>query len=230
MKRKRFVQSIAIGSLLVLNIVLLTINISQKKEEIATADTLLGVKSTVVTLSTQLKKDELLLDTLKDNNGQEIKDLYKKEDDAKAKVFEEYYKLSKNLLEAEKVKDTKKVDDIRKQIDEVVQLGSTRELFLYRGSDWKMVLNKQIPDFYVNGLQLDTISILDGQGKIVGMMKLGYDEKNEKFQLLEFHKTLEWLAPTDVFSSGSGEVGVLPSKEKSSNKSTEQSASKSGGD
>lgn len=230
MERKRLVQSIAIGSLLILNIVLLTINISQKREETETADLLLGEKATEVTLVTQFKKDEALLNSLQDNNGQEIKDAYKKEEDAKTKVFEEYYKLSKDLLEAEKDKDTKKVEDVRKQIDEVVQLGSSREQFLYRASDWKMVLNKQIPNFYVNGLQPDTISILDGQRKTVGIMKLGYDEKNEKFQLLEFHKTLEWLAPTDVFSLGSGEVGVLPSKEKSSNKSIEQSTGKSGGE
>lgn len=230
MERKRLGQSIVTGSLLILNIVLLTTNISQKREEKETADLLLGEKATEVTLVTQLKKDEALLDSLKNNNGQEIKDAYKKEDENKQTVFEEYYKLSKDLLNAQKSNNAKKVEEIRKKIDEVVQLGSSRELFLYRGSDWEMVLNKQIPNFYVNGLQADTISILDGQGKTVGIMKLGYDEKNEKFQLLEFHKTLEWLEPTDVFRPGSGEVGVLSSEEQRSNKSAEQSKSNSGGE
>ncbi|NYS33694.1 hypothetical protein HZZ02_08005 [Streptococcus danieliae] len=44
-------------------------------------------------------------------------------------------------------------------------------------------------------------------------MKVWYNEEANKFQLLSMVKTLEWLAPTDVFVPGSGEVGVLSSSE-----------------
>ena len=171
---------------------------------------LLGEKAAIVTLDTKKNKDETLLKAIQ--NGQTLKN-YEELENRKKTVFEEYFKLSKELLAAEKEKQAKEVEKLREKIDDVMVLGESRELFLYRGSDWKMVLNRQIPDFTFTVQAADSISIVDGEGRTVLLMKVWYNEEANKFQLLSMVKTLEWLSSTDVFVPGSGEVGVLSSSE-----------------
>lgn len=222
MERKRIVQVLILTCLVIGNLFLFSSAQTLRQEKIQYSDRLLGEKSGIVTLSTQLSKDENLLQTFKDNGGEKLKKAYEAEEERKQEVFDEYYRLSKELLDAEKMRDSKKVEEIREKIDKVMVLGSSRELFLYRGTDWKMVLNKQIPTFYINGRQADSISISDGQNRTVALIKVLYDDEQKQFQLLEAIRTLEWLEPTDVFVPGSGEVGVLPSSSDSTQKGAEE--------
>lgn len=222
MERKRIVQVLILTCLVIGNLFLFSSAQTLRQEKIQYSDRLLGEKSGIVTLSTQLSKDENLLQTFKDNGGEKLKKAYEAEEERKQEVFDEYYHLSKELLDAEKMRDSKKVEEIREKIDKVMVLGSSRELFLYRGTDWKMVLNKQIPTFYINGRQADSISISDGQNRTVALIKVLYDDEQKQFQLLEAIRTLEWLEPTDVFVPGSGEVGVLPSSSDSTQKGAEE--------
>lgn len=222
MERKRIVQVLILTCLVIGNLFLFSSAQTLRQEKIQYSDRLLGEKSGIVTLSTQLSKDENLLQTFKDNGGEKFKKAYEAEEERKQEVFDEYYRLSKELLDAEKMRDSKKVEEIREKIDKVMVLGSSRGLFLYRGTDWKMVLNKQIPTFYINGRQADSISISDGQNRTVALIKVLYDDEQKQFQLLEAIRTLEWLEPTDVFVPGSGEVGVLPSSSDSTQKGAEE--------
>lgn len=222
MERKRIVQVLILTCLVIGNLFLFSSAQTLRQEKIQYSDRLLGEKSGIVTLSTQLSKDENLLQTFKDNGGEKLKKAYEAEEERKQEVFDEYYHLSKELLDAEKMRDSKKVEEIREKIDKVMVLGNSRELFLYRGTDWKMVLNKQIPTFYINGRQADSISISDGQNRTVALIKVLYDDEQKQFQLLEAIRTLEWLEPTDVFVPGSGEVGVLPSSSDSTQKGAEE--------
>lgn len=211
MERKRIVQVVVLVCLVITNLVLFSSARSLRQEQIQSSDRLLGEKSGIITLSAQLSKDENLLQTFKDNGGEKIKKAYAAEEEAKQKVFDDYERLSKELLDAERMKDSKKEEEVREKIDQVMVLGSSRELFLYRGTDWKMALNKQIPTFSINGKQPNTISISDGQNRTVALLTVLYDDDQKQFQLLEVVKTLEWLEPTDVFVPGSGEVGVFSS-------------------
>ncbi|MCU0081849.1 hypothetical protein [Streptococcus danieliae] len=210
MTQKRDKQIGAVAALAILTIILFTIYQGFNKDKQNMENQLLGEKAAIVTLDTKKNKDETLLKAIQ--NGQTLKN-YEELENRKKTVFEEYFKLSKELLAAEKEKQAKEVEKLREKIDDVMVLGESRELFLYRGSDWKMVLNRQIPDFTFTVQAADSISIVDGEGRTVLLMKVWYNEEANKFQLLSMVKTLEWLAPTDVFVPGSGEVGVLSSSE-----------------
>lgn len=210
MTQKRDRQVMAIWTLAILTIILFTIYQGFNKDKQNMENQLLGEKAAIVTLDTKKNKDETLLKAIQ--NGQTLKN-YEELENRKKTVFEEYFKLSKELLAAEKEKQAKEVEKLREKIDDVMVLGESRELFLYRGSDWKMVLNRQIPDFTFTVQAADSISIVDGEGRTVLLMKVWYNEEANKFQLLSMVKTLEWLSPTDVFVPGSGEVGVLSSSE-----------------
>lgn len=210
MTQKRDKQIGAVAALAILTIILFTIYQGFNKDKQNMENQLLGEKAAIVTLDTKKNKDETLLKAIQ--NGQTLKN-YEELENRKKTVFEEYFKLSQELLAAEKEKQAKEVEKLREKIDDVMVLGESRELFLYRGSDWKMVLNRQIPDFTFTVQAADSISIVDGEGRTVLLMKVWYNEEANKFQLLSMVKTLEWLAPTDVFVPGSGEVGVLSSSE-----------------
>lgn len=210
MTRKRNIELFLAVALAIMTIGLISINQGFSKDKQEMVDQLLGEKATIVTLETKQKKEETLLKAIQ--NGQTLKN-YEELENRKKAVFEEYFKLSKELLVAEKDKKVEEVKKLREKIDAVMVLGESRELFLYRGSDWKMVLNRQIPDFTFTVQAADSISIVDGKGRTVLLMKVWYDEEQNRFQLLSTIKTLEWLAPTDVFVPGSGEVGVLSSDE-----------------
>lgn len=210
MTQKRDKQIGAVAALAILTIILFTIYQGFNKDKQNMENQLLGEKAAIVTLDTKKNKDETLLKAIQ--NGQTLKN-YEELENRKKTVFEEYFKLSKELLAAEKEKQAKEVEKLREKIDDVMVLGESRELFLYRGSDWKMVLNRQIPDFTFTVQAADSISIVDGEGRTVLLMKVWYNEEANKFQLLSMVKTLEWLSSTDVFVPGSGEVGVLSSSE-----------------
>ncbi|MVX58388.1 hypothetical protein E5983_01810 [Streptococcus danieliae] len=210
MTQKRNRQVMAVATLAMLTIIPFTVYQVFNKDKQNMENQLLGEKAAIVTLDTKKNKDETLLKAIQ--NGQTLKN-YEELENRKKTVFEEYFKLSKELLAAEKEKQAKEVEKLREKIDDVMVLGESRELFLYRGSDWKMVLNRQIPDFTFTVQAADSISIVDGEGRTVLLMKVWYNEEANKFQLLSMVKTLEWLAPTDVFVPGSGEVGVLSSSE-----------------
>ncbi|MBF0699505.1 hypothetical protein [Streptococcus danieliae] len=210
MTQKRDKQIGAVAALAILTIILFTIYQGFNKDKQNIENQLLGEKAAIVTLDTKKNKDETLLKAIQ--KGQTLKN-YEKLENRKKTVFEEYFKLSKELLAAEKEKQAKEVEKLREKIDDVMVLGESRELFFYRGSDWKMVLNRQIPDFTFTVQAADSISIVDGEGRTVLLMKVWYNEEANKFQLLSMVKTFEWWAPTDVFVPGSGEVGVLSSSE-----------------
>ncbi|MVX58967.1 hypothetical protein E5983_04810 [Streptococcus danieliae] len=210
MTRKRKIELFLAVILAITTMGLLIANESFSKNKQELEDRLLGEKAAIVTLDTKQKKDETLLKAIQ--NGQAKKD-YEQLEERKKAAFEVYYKLSKELLSAEKEKKERGVEKLREEIDNVMVLGESRGLFLYRGSNWQMVLNRKIPDFTFTVQAADTISIVDGEGRTVVLMKVWYDEEQERFQLLSMIKTLEWLAPTDVFVPGSGEVGVLSSGE-----------------
>lgn len=210
MTKKKTIEFVVAMILAVMTIGLISISQGFSKDKQKVENKLLGEKAAMVTLDTKKAKDGALLKAVK--NGQVQKD-YEELENRKKAAFEEYYKLSKELLVAEKDKKEKEVKKLREKIDAVMVLGESRELFLYRGSDWKIVLNRQIPDFTFTVQAADSISIVDGEGRTVVLMKVWYDEEENRFQLLSMVKTLEWLAPTDVFVPGSGEVGVLSSSD-----------------
>lgn len=210
MTKKRKIELFLAVILAMMTMGLLIANQSFSKDKQEIDDRLLGEKAAIVTLDTKKEKDETLLKAIQD--GQAKKN-YEQLEERKKAAFEAYYKLSRELLSAEKEKKEKEVEKLREEIDTVMVLGENRELFIYRGSNWKMILNRKIPDFNFTVQAADTISIVDGEGRTVVLMKVWYDEEQGRFQLLSMIKTLEWLAPTDVFVPGSGEVGILSSGE-----------------
>ncbi|NYS33736.1 hypothetical protein HZZ02_08240 [Streptococcus danieliae] len=155
MTQKRDKQIGAVAALAILTIILFTIYQGFNKDKQNMENQLLGEKAAIVTLDTKKNKDETLLKAIQ--NGQTLKN-YEELENRKKTVFEEYFKLSKELLAAEKEKQAKEVEKLIEKIDDVMVLGESRELFLYRGSDWKMVLNRQIPDFTFTVQAADSIS------------------------------------------------------------------------
>lgn len=201
-----FISIVILGAI---NAFLLINNFALKEDKELADNKVLGVKSALVSSEPKIEKAQAQLEWLTKDNGQAPKNSYKKRREDVDKLIEEFYQSSKAILKAHKDNDLDKVESLKKDIAQTINLKDYRDYEWLRDDDWTMVSYDTLPDLSQIFPDSYIVGIIDGDGKTLALLAFSYLEDEEMLSLVNATVTMDWSQSTDAYPTGSGEVGIL---------------------
>lgn len=201
-----FISIVILGAI---NAYLLVNNFSLKEDEELANNKVLGVKSALVTAEPKIEKAQAQLEWLTKDNGKAPKNDYKKRRENVEKLVGDFYQSSKAILKAHKDNDLDKVESLKKDIGQTVNLKTYRDYEWLRDDDWTMVSYDTLPDLSQIFPESYIVGIVDGDGKTLALLAFSYLEDEKMLSLVNATVTMDWSQSTDAYQTGSGEVGIL---------------------
>lgn len=213
MKLKRiFLITVVVALLVAVFSQLVTANSAHEKRN-SNDELIIGEKAALVTMDSMYSKDKALLESLTTDDGNVLKNEWNETNEKKIALFNQYHALLKEMLQAKKSQNEDEWERLKEKQADFISMGEYRDMEFLRGTNWDMIFYESLPDFTSVSVPYDMIGIIDGEKRTVALLKVMYNSDNNTFDLVEAETTLEWLLPTDVYQSGSGEVGVTQTDE-----------------
>lgn len=196
-------------SLLLGNVWLFSVNKSIKNDVKLNEDKLIGVRASLDSLNTRYDNLDSTVKAIEEDDGKLLKTEYSEQQDTVKEVFERYYAISKEKVQAKLNKEESKFKALKQEESQVIALGDYVDYEFFRGANWSMVYYDKLPDFTKSDIPYGVIGIMDESGRAVALLRVLFVETEQMFQLVSVDTTLEWLASTEAYPTSGEEVGEL---------------------
>lgn len=173
------------------------------------SDKVLGLQASLFTLSDRLDEGKGTLESVTKDGGNKLFDDYQDSEEKRRQLFEEFYRISKAMLEAKKKSDEDKMDALKAELSKVVTLGNYSHYEFLRDDSWSMIYYDNLPRIDSSIAPVDSIGVVDKDGRTLAMFQMMFDEEKNHFNLLSADLTLELLEPTAIYNFGEGDVATV---------------------
>lgn len=180
-----------------------------KSEATSVSDKVLGVQASLFTLSDRLNEEKKNLEAITKDGGGKLLDDYQASEEKRRQLFEKFYSISKDMLEAKKKSDEDKMAALKAELSKFVTLGKYSHYEFLRDDSWSMIYYDKLPRIDSSIAPVDSIGVVDKDGRTLAMFQMMFDEEKNHFNLLSADLALELLEPTGIYNFGEGDVATV---------------------